>query len=42
MNIVELNKKVREFKETRSIKTAFEICDALVQSLEKEGKNVRN
>lgn len=40
MKLIELKKKVAEFKATRSIRLAYEICDGLVEDFEKSNTNV--
>lgn len=38
--MIELKKKVAEFKVTRSIRLAYEICDGLVEDFENSEKKV--
>lgn len=39
MKLIELKKKVAEFKATRSIRLAYEICDGLVEDFENSEKS---
>ena len=36
MKLIELKKKLREFKLTRSVRLAYEICDGLIEDFEED------
>lgn len=40
MKLIELKKKVAEFRKTRSMRLAYEICDGLAEDFEQSEKNV--